>query len=446
MRVMRASLSVWRWFHRWTGRVAALLFAGWFISGLVLIYHPYPRLDDAEVYARMPLLADSVAPAADASEVARRWLEAPIERVDTLMERSQWVLSSRFEDDFPVYRFYYADKERHELFVSGSSLRPIQYTSRTDRIWSYFGAIPHKVYIPALRRDTATWKVVMTTGGALCLAAALSGLVAGIGLLRLHHRRTGKWRNPFRRGAWRWHFALGLCIGALLVTWGLSGTYSVQKVPEWVASSKNDFTLSARKFWGKTEAADSLWLFTEEVASRHFGRLKAYERLTFGGYPAVRVVNADSAVLLCGDDSVPVPLVIPRAVVERRLGKLCGDSVAYSIELMKNYDQYYMPRLRGQADLPVYKATLHAPGNPTIYIDPADGYVRLITDRKRARKWVFEGMHYLNINHFYTCRPLWTACIWLLCGCGAAVCLTGAWITAGKVRRRLLHRRHPKIA
>ena len=129
--------------HRITGTVIALFFAMWFITGLVLLYHPYPRLSDAQINGHCEALPDSL-PAVETlltqqkdtlhalsirqfqgqtladittadttfticmdttqqvkpvtfetiKSIARQRVNAPVSRMDTLHVRQQWVLYS----------------------------------------------------------------------------------------------------------------------------------------------------------------------------------------------------------------------------------------------------------------------------------------------------------------------------------------------------------------
>lgn len=38
--------------HRWLGMLLCLFFSMWFVSGAVLMYHPFPFLSEPERYAR----------------------------------------------------------------------------------------------------------------------------------------------------------------------------------------------------------------------------------------------------------------------------------------------------------------------------------------------------------------------------------------------------------
>lgn len=47
------------WFHRWLGVVTCLLCVMWFVTGLVMLYVPFPSFGDAERVATLPAVAVS---------------------------------------------------------------------------------------------------------------------------------------------------------------------------------------------------------------------------------------------------------------------------------------------------------------------------------------------------------------------------------------------------
>ena len=46
--------------HRITGTIVSLFFAMWFLTGLVLIYHGYPGVEDADLNRHRENLPDSL--------------------------------------------------------------------------------------------------------------------------------------------------------------------------------------------------------------------------------------------------------------------------------------------------------------------------------------------------------------------------------------------------
>ena len=70
--------------HRWVGAVVGLFFLMWCLSGLVLVYHPFPYVDERDLQARMEPLPDSL-PAVDS--VAKRLPEGAAAKVRTVTVR-----------------------------------------------------------------------------------------------------------------------------------------------------------------------------------------------------------------------------------------------------------------------------------------------------------------------------------------------------------------------
>ena len=204
---MKKAVEILFKLHKITGTAISLFFLMWFITGLVLLYHSYPRLPEKltnemkeELPSSLPsvqaiqervdgvinrlslkqfqgqtlvtattkdsvylLNADTLEAVkpitfATVQDVAKRWIKAPVMRVDTIHEREQWVMYSKYDKLMPIYKFYFDDKEKHELFISGCTGEPQQLTTRSDRFWAWVGAIPHKFYITSVRNDIPTWK------------------------------------------------------------------------------------------------------------------------------------------------------------------------------------------------------------------------------------------------------------------------------------------------
>ncbi|WP_455641578.1 hypothetical protein [Parabacteroides johnsonii] len=255
--------------HRITGCIIAGFFLMWFVTGLILIYHPYPRLTDEQLYEKKEILpsllpdiqsikqkagenikqlhirqsqgqtlatvttADScftyccndttvaVKPITFSflEETALKWVNAPVIKVDTLHERVQWILYSRYDRAMPIYKFYFDDPEKHELFISGKTGEVQQLTDKSQRLWAWLGAIPHKFYLPFIRKNLDLWDTSITIGGLLCFITSLTGAFVGIYVLLKRHKqkkmgnslsqtlvsptsynRTFVWLIPYRLG------------------------------------------------------------------------------------------------------------------------------------------------------------------------------------------------------------------------------------------------------
>lgn len=473
--------------HRITGTVIALFFLMWFVTGLVLIYHPYPRLSDEQTNRHKEALADSlpdvlamvdslrddtlqslavyqhmgrtivkVATADstyklcadtagkrhkvtfdDCLAVAERWLPGEIPtHVDTLNERAQWVLYERYERVLPIYKLTYDDAEKHELFVSGKTGEVQQLTTADERLWAWIGAIPHKFYYPFIRRNVDVWKAVITVGGILCLLAALTGFGYGVYLQARTCRRKGRLANPYKKFFYRWHFALGLVFGIFLVGWGISGSLAMQKVPKWLVPYEGELSMHTPDIWkGDSLCVQDFKLDYRSLRSA-YPELKSVEWLHLGGKPVYSVVSDSSTYFVDASDTVVKPLHIDEEAVYAAMKRLYGDDADVTVELLTEYDEYYTS-VDGEYPLPVYLADMHDADGNRFYISRDTDYTRFFNRNKMARKWLFGGLHYLNFNFLTQNRTLWLTCLWLLCLGGIAVSFTGVVLGVKYIRRNM---------
>lgn len=475
----RAVFSV----HRITGTVIALFFFMWFFTGLVMIYHGFPRIDKSRVLAaEAPLPASTVLPDtlpdglkslsitsaagrcvidmatadtavtcladgrpvgevtfADAEATANRWLDARISRVDTLSERDRWTMYTRYLDELPLYKFYYDDGDGGELYVSSRTAEPLQYTTAATRAWAWAGAIPHKLYFPAIRSDVDVWKGWLLTGAGLCLAATLSGIYVALFLWIRTRRHTGRWINPMRGRIMRLHFTLGLIFAIPLVTWSISGLFAMQKVPQWMVSVDGPENVSYTRLWGRGMLPTESYRLSYSAIHNRYPEMRRVEYGRAGSTPTVTVTTPDSTVVL--DASYPTPrrLMLTEADVESAAHKLFGDETAIDVSLIADYDNLYFSVLY-ELRLPVYRVRADNADGSVLYIDPDSGDITYLNDNRKLRKILFSGLHYLNLRPFAGHHALWTVTIWLLCLTGMVFCLTSAWLGAMYIGR--LCRRH----
>lgn len=473
--------------HRITGTIVSLFFAMWFLTGLVLIYHGYPGVEDADLNRHRENLPDSL-PALQAmldrlpgdvmptqvslrqfqgqtlfslgnrdtsftfcpdpsepvrpvdwqtvESVARRWVNAEPVRVDTLYKRAQWILYSSYDSKLPIYRLSYDDPARHEIFISQRDAEVQQFTDLRSRRWAYFGAIPHKFYIPAIRGDADKWKVWITVGGIFCIIAALTGLYTGIYRLVQRHRRQKGWGTPYRKRVYRWHHVAGLVFGLFMLAWGISGAMSMQRIPTWLVPMQGDYFFSSSKMWDKRRDLPlAEWKLDYRLLKQAWPELKEVEWMHFGAVPAYRIVEGENERYVDARGPVPVELTIPETEVAAGVRRINGDDAVFRIEEMDHYDDYYLSRWN-TLTLPVYKVTVDDADGQVYYVNPKTGHVRYLTRNKMVKKWVFSGIHYLNIRWLIERPVLWTIAIWTLCLGGAFVSLTGVVLGIRFIRRQ----------
>ena len=267
--------------HRWLGIAGSLLFIGWFISGIVMMYARMPGLASEERLARaeaLDLSTATLAPAEaaeqagvggdqltvgmlrgrpvyrfggnraqtmvfadngevfagmgvdEAIDVARQYAphhHGPIRYVGYVTEPDQWTLQAR--QSMPMHRFALDDAAATYLYVSEVSGSVVLRTTRRERFWGYLGPVIHWVYFTPLRQNGAAWTgfVIWSSliGCVMCGAGLVWGLWRFSPFARFRLRRVPS-KTPYA-GWMKWHHYAGLIFGVITLTWTYSGLLSM---------------------------------------------------------------------------------------------------------------------------------------------------------------------------------------------------------------------------
>jgi hypothetical protein len=136
----------------------------------------------------------------------------------------------------------------------------------------------------------------------------------------------------------------------------------------------------------------------------------------------------------------PAPLDLRElSAAARRLGP------ARSARLIAAEDAYY----RGARDpvrLPAYRVVL-ADG-VRVYLDPASGGVMSTVDRNgQAYRWLFEGLHRLDVVPGFDRGPAWAAAMLALLAAAGVGVATGVWLGWRRLRHDVwrLTRKTPEL-
>ncbi len=465
--------------HRVSGTLIAVFFFMWFSTGLILVYKGFPRLDEHKaLMLEHPLPASNPLPdslpaglnslvisssrgktlvewrAKDggvispdgsplggvtfemAEKEACKWVNAPVSRADTLHERDQWIMYSRYLDELPIYKFYFNDPEGSQVYVSSKSGEVLLTTDRDSRFWAWMGAIPHKLYFPFLRKDVGRWKLWLLIGSSFCMLASLSGVYAGLYLWIRKRNKTGVWRNPFSKPLMRWHFTLGLIFAIPLVAWSLSGMFAMRKVPKWLVPVEGVENVTFTKLWGRGMMPLEAYAlpYSSIISTYPSARTLTYGRA--GDIPLINVVTPDSTLTLDARYDRPSPLHITMDEAKEAVRNLFGDNVRLASEVLTEYDHHYFS-IRGSSPLPVYKITVDNADKSLLYINPATGRVTYLNRNREARTILFGALHYLNWPLFAGHPGLWKVCMWIACCFGSVFCFISVCLAVKYVKRIL---------
>ncbi len=264
--------------HRWMGIGLGWLLVAWCVSGIVMMYVPYPSVSFDEYVESLPRLelegcctafpadyspdyavdrfsiemlgerpvlrlvddfgrrsaidlvsGEPVGPIqADAALAIAREMSAASSgsgEPDYLgtVDRDQWTVAGGFGNDRPLHHFALNDAAGTEWYLSSSTGELVQQSTRRERVWGWFGSVTHWLYPTLLRQNARLWTeiVIWSTVAGLFLA----GFGAYIGIKQFRRRTGGRW-SPYR-GIALWHHWLGLVFGVLTLTWLLSGLFSM---------------------------------------------------------------------------------------------------------------------------------------------------------------------------------------------------------------------------
>ncbi|QZT38423.1 PepSY domain-containing protein [Halosquirtibacter xylanolyticus] len=253
--------------HRIFGLIFLPIMLVWFISGYFMLLGGFPHISKQWVNQHQPLLPKkvitnkSVTSYREISYCAYGWREInqinntekdtvflsiytttkpvacdqyaqhltkeqPTKKI-ILEDLDTWIPWSRLKKDLPIYKYTYNDGL--QLYISSRTGEVVQRTTTKERWIAYFGAIPHWLYFKWLRQHTSTWINVIKVLCVFCLIAIVSGYLYGW-IIFFKARKS----NPYKRKNHKYHFALGLPAGLIILTWTLSGFFSLHHVaPSW---------------------------------------------------------------------------------------------------------------------------------------------------------------------------------------------------------------------
>lgn len=472
-------------FHRITGVITALLLSMWFITGLVLVYHPFPNASKEEKYDKMeslnhtsplPDIMDIAALVPDTVKIslayinkrdsnvvinihynkkhiqidaatlrpvteinntqlrniASKWSSGSISSIDTLHERELWIMYNRYVNEMPIYKVYFDDAEKHQLYISSRTGEVQQFTGQSNRTWALLGSIPHKLYIPALRADSKLWANTITTLAVICLIAAITGVYAGLRITIKNYKKSKSIASPYRKQWYKWHHVAGLIFGLFVISWSISGTMSVKKIPQWIVKSHRKVPTNIS---GRTIMPESYRLTVNHITN-NIDSVKSIEWKRFQKRPVIEVVSGSKTLYFDGASRTITELNLDPTEVKNAISKIHKED-SVKVELLAEADNYYMAWNR-ELPLPVYKVSVDDEDNSTYYVNPKSGNFRYVSDNRRAKRWLFHILHYFNHKWLVDRPVLWTIILWTTAlGC-TAVSVTGVYISWKYIKRKLI--------
>ena len=449
--------------HRSLAIVVGLLLTVWCLTGVVMMYAPYPRLtleerraglaplelsncckveglgvaDQAKVThfsltmsARTPVLrlitdpggaqafdlktGEALGPTSAGRAVAiaaeflsRRGVHGAAHAPE-LVDRDVWTANL---EGGPFWRVSFDGGA--QVYVRETTGEVAQESTRAERLWNRVGAIPHWQSLIALRQRPGLWAATVVLVGAAGVFLIAGGVGAAVS--RLRHP------EPSADALVDNGLALaGLAFGVVALVFAISGLMMLKPSPAPAAAAVDGAALLAGPppTWDRVRpmlaAAPTLGLPPPavEISGAPFAG---------GAFMSVRSPGQSMRYDARGELFGPDIMQLSALLSDRR-----GPGLASLISLTRE-DGYYFGR-HSAIRLPVWRAVLRDPGRTRLYIDQTTGAVlRQVGGDDRARRWWVQGPHRVDFNLGLRRRPFWDVIVLLLAAGVAAVGGLGAW-------------------
>ncbi|MGI4876805.1 MAG: PepSY domain-containing protein [Janthinobacterium lividum] len=457
--------------HRWLGIVTCLFFAVWFVSGLVMIYVPFPSLTRAErltglgpidwrqvrvqpdargarsmaleMQAARPVWRidwwdgpQTVVAATDGSEagrtdagearvIAASFGRAPVVALELVM-RDQWTVAGSYERHRPLWKASLAGPGGRVLYVSSRTGAVVLDTGGRERFWNWLGSVPHWIYPTMLRQDNEVWRQVVMWVSGPCIVGAVAGMWIGILRLRTGSRRFSRGRMTPYRGWMGWHHWAGLIGGVFLIAWIFSGWLSV-----------DPFRLFASKGIGQADerSYDSGGLphIDLDRLARHAQGARRVEVIHAAGRALILIQRARTSDVVI-DATTLDPARLDRRLLVAAARRLLPGAAIGRVELLRSPDAYWY-EVDDLPVLPVLRVRFRDAAGTWVHIDPATGELLGDMDRRRRiYRWAFDLLHKWDLNVLTSNRPGWDVVLWLLSLAGMITSVTGIRIGWSRLR------------
>jgi hypothetical protein len=454
----------------------------WFLSGIVMMYAPYPQRGESERirtlativwspccnYTGLSLDPGSPIEAAQIEDVAgrpalrlrkqgsqiladlgaggsftigeseaRRIASTAAERIigraavlsADAIESDQWTVGDNSVNRRPLFRFAFDDPDATRLYVSSITGEVVVWTTRSQRFWNWLGAIPHWLYFTELRRNGPLWVQIIIWTSLLGTFLTVVGLYLGIA--RFRKGKNGR-LSPYS-GWFYWHHLTGLAFGVVTLTWVASGLFSMQPwgFLESAGGDEQRRLAGAHPHWNDVQSS------LDVLRNKALEGVVSLKAQPFDGNLFWLATYADGRVIRLSAGGAPAPFAAEDR--SRAAQLLAGEHAIETADLIASEDAYYF-RFQGFAErdplvLPVQRVVLNDPERTRYYLNPSTGALLLKADAaERGYRWLFNGLHRWDFTATLRSRPLWDIVVLFLMVGSTLGVATGVYLGFRRIR------------
>ncbi|QPJ62500.1 MAG: hypothetical protein G3M70_11720 [Candidatus Nitronauta litoralis] len=477
--------------HRWFGVILCLFFAGWFASGAVLLYVPFPSLSDTERWDYSQLIDSSrihISPAEaiesgklstlnrlriiglgergvyvlepNTGPVRAVWADngelvqflkkdlivnsfssisnTPVTEIEGPIEFDQWIVHHRFNSYRPFYKLKLNDPGSEEIYYSQRTGEPMQQTFEDERFWGYLGAVIHWIYPTILRKHHDLWSFLVWWLSLAGIAMVLSGLWTGFSSLWNQRRKSNSLLNPYK-GWLKWHQTLGILGGVVTLTWIFSGWLSMDHGRLFSSPTPSRFNLEKFRGLSLDQAVSNI----SSATLRGLGSFKEAQFFSVDGkvYVLIRTENK-SKLLSLGQKYNLVPSQFSEKELVSAVKKGWSGFEIKGVYKLDKFDRYTNLR-EGSLPPKTLRVEINDPEKTWVHVDMETGALVSVMDQsRRAYRWLYNGLHSFDFPGFSNHRPVWDIVIISFLILGFSLSVTGVvvgWKKLWNSRRIKVH-------
>ncbi len=462
--------------HRRLGRIVGPAVLLWFLSGMVLLWMPYPSLTEPEWF----ITAEAIQPrdccavlsrllerldrpegiesvrirmvggrpvataqslngmtaslTADTAEtiapLSREWAQrialqiAPGNAVEemNLIDHDVWTVHQRFDPYRPLWKVQLSGERRSVLYVSSATGDVVQDTTADERRWNLVGAVIHWWYLPWLRRHWAWWDQVVWWVSAIGTVTVVAG-----GLILGREWVKQGWSGLFA-GRWRVHRVLGVIAGISACAWMASGWLSMDH-GRWFSDGKVNVEGREQFMGGRLIPRDveampdfSTTLADETVKEIRLTKMAGIVHLVARTSPSQQAIWE-----MTGPDESPRE-AFQDEVVKASARPLLGDGVLTTMKVEEN-DSGTCSAGRDETVPPLTRVATTDVEPREVLVDNRTGtVVEQLDSSRRLYQRLFNGLHRWDVPWLSQHCDLRRILMSLWCLLGAGLAGSGMWM------------------
>ncbi len=400
----------------------------------------------------------------DALALVRRLVPehaASMRVIGRLDSPDQWTLDGGLPRFLPMHRIALGDAEGTVAYTADAIGDLVMKTNTRGRFWGFAGAVLHWTYFAPFRMQRELWRYSIISAALIGCVMCVSGLAIGVWRFSPSQRFRLKRQpshSPYAGLMW-WHHYAGLLFGLASFTWALSGALSLTPW-DWTPTTDPTEAQQAAASGGalRLDVVDivSLRAARDTLASER--PIKELELLQFQGRPlamayraptiaeAQLVKNPDITAQFSSQLALDHWMVwldqpssrftrLPSAAITQVAAAAMPGVPVRESDWLDSYDAYYYDRYRSKP-LPVLRVRYRDAANTWLYLDPHSGLVAMRqTTRTRLNRWLYNGLHSLDVPFLYNRRPAWDIVLVVLSLGGIGLSVSTLWPAVRRLRR-----------